>query len=103
MENNVTNVNEENTTVASDATTVADETTAVILDEKSTEEVTAVAETTAVEHKIGFTPESLEWSLPIMGKGMLGIFIVTTIIVTVTVVLNKATAPRKKNKEKKDK
>ena len=96
MANNVTNVNEENTTVATEVTTV-------IHDEKSTEEVTAVAETTAVEHKIGFTPESLEWSLPIMGKGMLGIFIVTTIIVTVTVVLNKATAPRKKNKEKKDK
>ena len=96
MANNVTNVNEENTTVATEVTTV-------ILDEKSTEEVTAVAETTAVEHKIGFTPESLEWSLPIMGKGMLGISIVTTIIVTVTVVLNKATAPRKKNKEKKDK
>ena len=96
MANNVTNVNEENTTVATEVTTV-------ILDEKSTEEVTADAETTAVEHKIGFTPESLEWSLPIMGKGMLGIFIVTTIIVTVTVVLNKATAPRKKNKEKKDK
>jgi hypothetical protein len=96
MANNVTNVNEENTTVATEVTTV-------ILDEKSTEEVTAVAETTAVEHKIGFTPESLDWSLPIMGKGMLGIFIVTTIIVTVTVVLNKATAPRKKNKEKKDK
>ena len=96
MANNVTNVNEENTTVATEVTTL-------ILDEKSTEEVTAVAETTAVEHKIGFTPESLEWSLPIMGKGMLGIFIVTTIIVTVTVVLNKATAPRKKNKEKKDK
>ena len=96
MANNVTNVNEENTTVATEVTTV-------ILDEKSTEEVTAVAETTAVEHKIGFTPESHDWSLPIMGKGMLGIFIVTTIIVTVTVVLNKATAPRKKNKEKKDK
>ena len=96
MANNVTNVNEANTTVATEVTTV-------ILDEKSTEEVTAVAETTAVEHKIGFTPESLDWSLPIMGKGMLGIFIVTTIIVTVTVVLNKATAPRKKNKEKKDK
>ena len=96
MANNVTNVNEENTTVATEVTTV-------ILDEKSTEEVTAVAETTAVEHKIGFTPESLDWSLPIMGKGMLGFFIVTTIIVTVTVVLNKATAPRKKNKEKKDK
>lgn len=94
MAKNVTNVNEENTTVVSDVTTV-------ILDEKLNEET--VAETTAVEHKIGFTPESLEWSLPIMGKGMLGIFIVTTIIVTVTVVLNKATAPRKKNKEKKDK
>ena len=52
---------------------------------------------------VGFTPDSLEWSLPIMGQGMLGIFIVTAIIVTVTVVLNKATAPRKKNKEKKDK
>jgi hypothetical protein len=67
-------------------------------------ELATVAETLAAEdHGIGFTPDGLEWSLPIMGKGMLGIFIVTTIIVTVTVVLNKATAPRKKNKEKKDK
>jgi|GEM_PF-256657 len=57
---------------------------------------------TVADHGIGFTPEGLEWSLPIMGKGMLGIFIVTTIIVTVTVVLNKVTAPRKP-KEKKDK
>ena len=66
-------------------------------------ELTTVAETLAAEdHGIGFTPEGLEWSLPIMGKGMLGIFIVTTIIVTVTVVLNKVTAPRKP-KEKKDK
>ena len=102
MTNNVTNANDVTTTVASAATTVADETTTVIIEEKTTEEVTTVEATTAVEHKIGFTPESLEWSLPIMGKGMLGIFIVTTIIVTVTVVLNKVTAPRK-NKEKKDK
>ena len=66
-------------------------------------ELTTVAETLAAEdHGIGFTPDGLEWSLPIMGKGMLGIFIVTTIIVTVTVVLNKVTAPRKP-KEKKDK
>lgn len=50
---------------------------------------------------IGFTPENLSWSLPIMGKGMLGIFIVTSIIVVSTVALNKFTAPR--NKEKKDK
>ncbi len=50
---------------------------------------------------IRFAPENLQWSLPIMGKGMLGIFIVTAIIVGSTVVLNKFTAPR--NKEKKDK
>ena len=66
-------------------------------------ELITVEETLAAEdHGIGFTPDGLEWSLPIMGKGMLGIFIVTTIIVTVTVVLNKVTAPRKP-KEKKDK
>lgn len=66
------------------------------------EETTAVeAEvTTAPRGDVGFTPENLEWSLPIMGKGMLGIFIVTTIIVTVTVVLNKATGPRKNNQGK---
>lgn len=70
--------------------------------ELTSPELTTVAETAvAQDHGIGFTPEGLEWSLPIMGKGMLGIFIVTTIIVTVTVVLNKATAPRKP-KEKKD-
>ncbi len=64
-------------------------------------EITAVEEVSRGD--VGFTPDSLSWSLPIMGKGMLGIFIVTAIIVIVTVVLNKATAPRKKNKEKKDK
>lgn len=56
----------------------------------------------ASPNKIEFTTEGLDWSLEIMGKGMLGIFIVTAIIVTVTVILNKATAPRKK-KEKKNK
>jgi hypothetical protein len=69
--------------------------------------ITGEVETTVGEEvsrgDVGFTPDSLSWSLPIMGKGMLGIFIVTSIIVTVTVILNKATAPRKKNKEKKDK
>lgn len=70
--------------------------------ELTTAEETTAVEMTTVEHGIGFTPEGLEWSLPIMGKGMLGIFIVTSIIVAVTVVLNKATSPRKP-KEKKDK
>lgn len=64
--------------------------------ELASPEVAILSETAVAEDNgIGFTPEGLEWSLPIMGKGMLGIFIVTTIIVTVTVVLNKATAPRK--------
>jgi len=30
-------------------------------------------------------------TLPIMGKGMLGIFVVTAVIIVVTVVLNKLT------------
>ena len=62
-----------------------------------TEETTAMVE----RGDIRIAPENLQWSLPIMGKGMLGIFIVTSIIVCSTVVLNKLTAPRKK--EKKDK
>ena len=62
-----------------------------------TEETTAQVQ----RDDIRFAPENLQWSLPIMGKGMLGIFIVTSIIVVSTVLLNKFTAP--KNKEKKDK
>ncbi len=62
-----------------------------------TEETTAQV----ARDDIRFAPENLQWSLPIMGKGMLGIFIVTSIIVGATVALNKLTAPR--NREKKDK
>ncbi len=72
-------------------------------------EATTLVEATSVETKIQFTKEGLNDSLPIMGKGMLGIFIVTAIIVLITVILNKATAPRKpkekkaKKEKKKDK
>ena len=51
--------------------------------------------------EIGFTPENLSWSLPIMGKGMLGIFIVTSIIVATVVILDKASKLKKKDKESK--
>lgn len=51
--------------------------------------------------EIGFTPENLSWSLPIMGKGMLGIFIVTSIIVGTVVILDKASKLKKKDKESK--
>ena len=35
-------------------------------------------------------------SLPIMGKGMLGIFAVTVVIILVVTVLNKVTSGKKK-------
>lgn len=60
-------------------------------------------ETTAVEHGVEFTPENLSWSLPIMGKGMLGIFIVTAIIVATVVVLDRATKIKFKKKDKESK
>lgn len=34
-------------------------------------------------------------SLPLMGKGMLGIFIVTAVIILLVAGLNKATSPKK--------
>lgn len=38
-------------------------------------------------------------TLPIMGKGMLGIFIVTGVIVLAIILLNKLTAPKHKNND----
>ncbi len=38
-------------------------------------------------------------TLPIMAKGMAGIFIVTAVIILTIVILNKATASKKKNEE----
>ncbi len=93
-------------------TTAIIETTAPVTEGTVTTEEEIMSETVLETIEVSetardyWTPENLmgkEGTVPIMGKGMLGIFIVTTIIVTVTVVLNKATAPRKKNKEKKDK
>ena len=54
---------------------------------------TTVAETAA---GIGFTPENLAETAPIMGKGMLGIFVVTSVIVVFVNALNNL--PEKKNK-----
>ena len=76
-------------------TTFEDITEAELISAESSADETQVEESTVVEHDIGFTPAGLQWSLPIMGKGMLGIFIVTAIIVAVTAILNKATTPRK--------
>ncbi len=45
-----------------------------------------------------FNFQALLETLPIMGKGMAGIFVVSAIIILVTVLLNKITAPRKSKK-----
>ena len=41
-----------------------------------------------------FNPEFFMDSLPIMGMGMLGTFIVIAIIVAIVAILNKVTAPK---------
>lgn len=55
-------------------------------------------ETTAVESGIGFTPENLAQTAPIMGKGMLGIFIVMGIIILCVTLLNHFGSPERKQK-----
>lgn len=45
---------------------------------------------------INFSVDNLVNSLPIMGKGMVGIFAVTIVIILVVTVLNKVTAGKKK-------
>ncbi len=67
----------------------------VVLLSDGDEALEAVEETT-VEHSIAFTPDAFMNSLPYMGKGMFGIFLVTALIVSCVVRLDKATAKRKK-------
>jgi hypothetical protein len=57
---------------------------------------TTVAETAA---GIGFTPENLAETAPIMGKGMLGIFIVMGIIILCVSGLNHIGSKPKKEKK----
>ena len=44
---------------------------------------------TKYEMNIGFYPETLLTTLPVMGMGMLGIFLVTCVIVLAVVILSK--------------
>ncbi len=72
--------------------------------ETTTQIIEQVAETTekAMQYEFAFTPDKFIDALPIMGKGMLGIFIVTTVIILVVGALNKLSAPKaKKDKEQK--
>ncbi len=61
--------------------------------------VAAAVETTAAAGGIAFTPENLMETAPIMGKGMLGIFIVMGIIIACVSGLNKFSNPKKKEKK----
>lgn len=68
------------------------------------ETAAAVAETTAVVEAARdyWTPENLAKTAPIMGKGMLGIFIVMGIIILCVGGLNNLSGP-KKNKDQQTK
>ena len=100
---------EENTTEA--ATESVTEPVTEASTEASTEEETyrctcpncvVEEETTEVEGPkmtFGFFPQTLMTTLPIMGMGMLGIFLVILVIVLTTVLLNKLGNLGKKNEE----
>ncbi len=57
----------------------------------------AATEASSTGFQFGIYPDKFLESLPIMGKGMLGIFIVTGIIVLIVGALNKM--PEKKQKD----
>ena len=64
---------------------------------------TTILETTAAVAEtaggIGFTPENLAQTAPIMGKGMIGIFIVMGIIILCVTLLNHFGSPDRKAKK----
>ena len=76
------------------------ETTSKVINETSSiesENTTETVETVAVETfpDENTNVENMIYTLPMMGKGMLGIFIVTTIIIAGVVILNKVTGKNK--------
>ena len=81
---------EEATTAETSADTTAEEaTTAPETTENTTEDSTEPESETEPEIRFGFYPETALVTLPIMGMGMLGIFVVTCVIVLAVVILSK--------------
>ena len=81
---------EEATTAETSAdTTVEEATTAPETAENTTEESTEPESETDPEILFGFYPETALVTLPIMGMGMLGIFLVTLVIILAVLVLSK--------------
>lgn len=70
---------------------------------ETTQYIEQIAETTeqAMQYEFAFTPDKFVDSLPIMGTGMLGIFIVMGIIILCVSGLNYlGSRPKKEKKEK---
>lgn len=65
------------------------ETTAPIETESAPENESETEAETEYQMNLGFHPETLLDTLPVMGMGMLGIFLVTCVIVLAVVVLSK--------------
>ena len=74
-------------TTVEEATTVEETITAPESTENTTEESTEPE--TEPEIRFGFYPETALVTLPIMGMGMLGIFLVTLVIILTVLVLSK--------------
>ena len=61
--------------------------------------ITDVATTvTEMQYEFAVTPENLAQTVPIMGKGMIGIFIVMGIIILCVTLLNNLGSPERKQK-----
>jgi hypothetical protein len=86
----------ETTTIFETTAPVAEE--IVLLAEDSVAEAEAITEV-ATERDY-WTPEGLKESAPIMGKGMLGIFIVMGIVIGCVSLLNNASGSKKKKEKK---
>ena len=65
------------------------EETTVAESESESEAETETEAETAYKMTFGFYPETLLDTLPVMGMGMLGIFVVTCVIVLAVVILSK--------------
>lgn len=86
----------ETTTIIETTASVAEE--VVLLAEDAMAETEAIAMVEATRDY--WTPEGLMESAPIMGKGMLGIFIVMGIVIGCVSILNNASGPKKKKEKK---
>lgn len=84
MAEEATTAPETSADTTAEAATTAPETT-----ENTTEDSTEPESETEPEIRFGFYPETALVTLPIMGMGMLGIFLVTLVIILAVLVLSK--------------